>query len=186
MSRPAAALALSLAVAVALAGAPAVAKSKKKDAALAVAAAAALALGVAALAQDPSDYPPGKTFTTGQQKAEFEAGYRDGLAGARYRANLPAGTYGAGYDAGARERRLQQSGGGGKKFADVSQKAMKGCVAKASENWRIRKGDIYATDARKGAAGTWLIEVVAGKRQGVCNMAADGTTNGKFIDGGSL
>ncbi|MBP7242077.1 hypothetical protein [Amaricoccus sp.] len=181
-----AATAMLLSLALAASSGPGFAKTKGKDVAAAIAIAAAAALGVAALAQDGSDYPPGKTFTTGQQKAEFEAGYRDGLAGARYRSNLPASTYGAGYDAGVRERKLQQGGQGGKKFAGVPQKAMKGCVEKAANNWKLRKSNVYATDARKGAAGTWLIEVVAGRRQGVCNMAADGTTKGKFIDGGSL
>ncbi|MBP7000398.1 hypothetical protein [Amaricoccus sp.] len=180
------AIAILASVTLAAAGTPAAAGNKSKNVAAAVALAAAAALGVAALAQDDSDYPPGKTFATGQQKAEFEAGYRDGLAGARYRKSLPANTYGAGYDAGQRERKAQQGGGGGAKFSGVPQKAMKGCVDKAASNWSLRKSSIYATDARKGAAGTWLIEVVSGKRQGVCNMAADGTTNGKFIDGGSL
>lgn len=180
------AMATAAAVVVALAGAPAFAKDKKKDVAAAVAIAAALALGVAALAQDESDYPPGKQMTTGQQKAEFEAGYRDGLAGARYRANLPASTYGAGYDAGVRERKAQQAGSGGKKLAGVPNKAVKSCVAMASGDWRLNKSNVYATDARKGSAGTWLIEVVAGKRQGVCSMAADGTSRGKFLNGASL
>lgn len=174
------------ALAVAASGAPAFAKTKKKDVAAAVAAAAALALGVAALAQDESDYPSGKQMTTGQQKAEFEAGYRDGLAGARYRNNLPAGTYGAGYDAGVRERKAQQAGTGGKKLKDVPNKAVKSCVAMAADGWNLRKSSVYATDARKGSAGTWLVEVVAGKRQGLCSMAADGTSRGKFLDGASL
>jgi hypothetical protein len=186
MSRTASLAAVCLAACLVVGAGPSAAKIKAKDVAAAVAAAAAVALGVAALAQDDSDYQPGKPMTTGQQKAEFEAGYRDGLAGARYRTALPAATYGAGYDAGVRERRLQQGGKGGKKVANVPQKALKSCVAKASGAWKVRRDNIFATDARKGAAGTWLIEVVAGKRQGVCNMAADGTTGGKFLDGASL
>ena len=164
MSRTAVAVLVSLALA--LSAGPGLAKTKKKDVAAAIAAAAAVALGVSALAHDSVDYSPGKPMNTGQQKAEFEAGYRDGLANARYRANLPANTYGAGYDAGARERRLQQAGGGGPKLKGVPNKAMKGCVDQAAEAWRIRKGNVVATDARKGTAGTWLIEVVVRQAAG--------------------
>lgn len=180
------ALAALISLALALPAGPLLAKTKNKDIAAAIAAAAAVALGVAALSHDDVDYSPGKPMTTGQQKAEFEAGYRDGLANARYRTNLPANTYGAGYDAGQRERRLQQAGSGGPKFKGVPNKAMKGCTQQAAETWRIKQSNVVATDARKGTAGTWLIEVVAGKRQGLCNMAADGTKRGKFIDGARL
>lgn len=183
---PRAAVAAFVSLALAVSAGPGLAKTKNKDIAVAIAAAAALALGVAALSHDDVDYSPGKPMKTGQQKAEFEAGYRDGLANARYRANLPASTYGAGYDAGARERKLQQAGGGGPKLKGVPNKAMKGCVDQAADAWGLRKRNIVATDARKGTAGTWLIEVVSGKRQGLCSMANDGTKRGKFINGASL
>lgn len=183
---PRIAIAAVVSIALALSAGPGLAKAKKKDVAAAIAAAAAVALGVAALSHDEVDHSGGKHFPTGQAEAEYEAGYRDGLANAHYRANLPVGTYGAGYDAGARERRLQQAGGGGPKLKGVPNKAMKGCVEQASQTWRIGRGAIVATEARKGTAGTWLIEVVSGKRQGLCNMAADGTKSGKFIDGARL
>lgn len=183
---PRTAIAALVSLSLAFSASPSFAKTKKKDVAAAIAAAAAVALGVAALSHDEVDHSGGKHYPTGQAEAEYEAGYRDGLGNARYRANLPAGTYGAGYDAGARERRLQQAGGGGPKLKGVPSKAMKGCVDQAAESWGIRKSNIVATDARKGAAGTWLVEVVSGKRQGLCTMAGDGTKRGQFINGASL
>jgi hypothetical protein len=185
-STPSLVTAALVSLALAASAGPGLAKDKKKDTAIAIAAAAALALGVAALAHDPSDRPSNENFNTSKNQAQFEAGYRDGLYGARYRGDMPRSTYGAGYDAGRRERKLQQGGKGGQKFANVPNKAMKGCVNKAADQWDVKRDRVYATDARKGAAGTWLIEVVAGKRQGVCNMAANGTANGKFLNGASL
>lgn len=176
---------VALALAALLVAAPGPSFAKKKDVA-AVAAAAALALGVAALASDRSDWPPKADYNNSTSQAQFEMGYRDALYGAPYRKNMPSATYGAGYDAGLRERKAQQAGGGGDKFRNVPNKAMKGCVAKAANSWSVRTDRVWASDARKGAAGTWLIEVVSGKRQGVCNMAADGTANGKFLNGASL
>lgn len=174
-------------LALALSAGPSFANKKKdRDKAAAIAAAAALALGVAALAHDSSDWPADANFNTPNSQALFEMGYRDGLYGAPYRTNQPSASYGEGYNAGVRERRAQQAGGGGQKLKDVPNKALKGCVAKAADQWGVKKDRVWATDARKGAAGTWLIEVVAGKRQGVCNMAANGTTNGKFLNGASL
>jgi len=183
---PRIAVAALVSLALAVSASPGLAKTKNKDVAAAVAAAAVVALGVAAMSHDDVDHSNGNHYPTGQAEAEYEAGYRDGLSNGRYRANLPAGTYGAGYDAGARERRLQQAGGGGAKFKNVPNKAMKGCVEQAADSWGIRKANVTATDARKGTAGSWLIEVVSGKRQGLCSMAADGTKRGKFINGGSL
>lgn len=161
-------------------------KKKDRERAAAIAAAAALALGVAALAHDSSDWPKQANYNTPNSQALFEMGYRDGLYGAPYRSNQTAASYSEGYNAGVRERRAQQAGGGGAKLKNVPNKALKGCVAKAADYWGVKKDRVWATDARKGAAGTWLVEVIAGKRQGVCNMAANGTTNGKFLNGASL
>lgn len=159
---------------------------KKKDTAAAIAAAAALALGVAALASDQSDWPAKTKYTDSKSQSQFEMGYRDALYGAPYRTNMPASTYGAGYNAGAKERQQQQAGKGGVKFKDVPNKAMKSCVKMAADAWDVKRDRVWASDARKGTAQTWLIEVVSGQRQGICNMAADGTARGKFINGGSL
>lgn len=175
MKRPALA-AMTALVLTSTASAPARASEESDKAAL-----AALAiLGIAALAHHEDHYRQGNAPANGQQTADFERGYRDGLHNEPYNSARSSVAYGSGYDAGHKERanRLAYKRHGAAQGAPNL--AMRGCVGEASAMWNRNPRDIHVVASARGSfsqAGgqEYRVEVAAGHRHAVCNVNAEGT-----------
>ncbi|TCO71568.1 hypothetical protein [Rhodovulum euryhalinum] len=145
------------------------------------AALAALAiLGIAAFAHHEDHSREGHALQTGQDKADFERGYRYGLHNKPYDSAWSSAAYGSGYDPGHTERANRLA----YKRHDAAQGApnlaMRICVSEASAQWGRNPRDIHVAGSAMGtfsqAGGQeYRVEVATGHRHGVCNVNAEGT-----------
>lgn len=144
------------------------------------AAAALVLLGAAALAHHDDHYRDGYRPATGEETADFERGYRDGLHNAAYDSRRSTAAYGAGFDAGHKERANRLA----YKRQDTSKGApnvaLRTCVGEASAQWGRNPRDIHVVGSATGAfsqAGgqEYQVEVAAGHKHGVCTVNAQGS-----------
>lgn len=148
------------------------------------AALAALAiLGIAAFAHNEDHYRDGQALQTGQEKADFERGYRDGLHNEPYDSARSSAAYGAGYDAGHKERANRLAYKQHDAERGAPNLAMRSCVGEASARWNRNPRDIHVVASAMGSfsqAGgqEYRVEVATGHRHAVCNVNAEGTVFG--------
>lgn len=141
------------------------------------AAAAALAiLGIAALAHHSDHYRDGYRPNGGEETADFERGYRDGLHNEPFATPYPKPAYAEGYQAGHKERanRLAHKNRREGDGPHAPQLAMRGCVGEASARWSRDPRDIHVVRTRQEASNDFYVEVAAGHRHGTCEVGAGG------------
>ena len=137
--------------------------------------AAALAiLGIAALAHNQHHYKDGYTPANGEETAEFERGYRDGVHGYPYWEGNKTPSYAQGYQAGNTERENSMAH---RKHAANSQApymANKGCAERVAGNFDVRVGQVHIIKARSPGKHEWEIEAAVGHQHMVCKMRDTG------------
>lgn len=162
---------------------PVQARMSDKDKAAAAAAAIAI-LGIAALAHNKHHYQEGYEPGGGEETAEFERGYRDGVHGYPYWEQSRTRDYAEGYQAGDQERensmahRIQTADG------RAPPMAYQGCAQNVARNFAVGPHQVHLTKARSPGKHEWLIEAAVGRQYMTCKMR----DTGELIDltGGRL
>jgi hypothetical protein len=140
-------------------------------------AAAALAiLGLAAMAHHKDHYREGYAPANGEETAQFEMGYRDGLHNQPYASDYPTSAYMNGYDAGHRERsnsRAHQTNNvAGVK---VPQAAMNACFNDAVKGvFQTNPQNVHVIKAAQEGADNFYIELAHGHKHVVCEVNSKG------------
>ncbi|RAZ82085.1 hypothetical protein DDV93_20765 [Cereibacter johrii] len=152
-------------------GAPAQAEMSDKDAAV-----AALALlGVAALAHNRHHHREGYAPQGGDQMAEFERGYRDGVHGHAYNSHGSTVDYAEGYQAGDRERENSMAHRRNTTAASKAPPmANQGCARIVAQNFAVGTHQVHIIRARSPAKHEWQIEAAVGHSHMVCRMRDSG------------
>ena len=166
---------------------------RDREAVAGVIAGAAILLGAAALAHHHHNHRDGNHLSDAEAEAEYERGYKDGLHGAAYDTDAPAEAYGPGYDAGVQERSHHVAHNRPHEWAPdrhaAPRLALRGCIGEASAFWGISPRDISAVKSGPGgsqASKSFMVEVAAGYRHGICDMKPDGTISVQFVDDARL
>lgn len=138
-------------------------------------AAAALAiLGIAALAHNQHHYREGYRPLSGEQTAEFERGYRDGVHGYAYNTFHSTVDYAEGYQAGDKERTNSMA----HRQIPVANKAppmaLKGCADIVARNFAVGTHQVHMVKSRSPAKHEWEIEAAVGHSYMVCTMRDTG------------
>jgi hypothetical protein len=141
-------------------------------------------LGVAALAHNEHHYRNGYAPTTGDETAQFEAGYRDGLHNAPFATNYPTNAYSEGYAAGAHDREANLSHGtrhadiAAGRSHDVPRGAVQGCTGEVSSSFAVSARDVHIRKAQATNRATWNIEASVGHKYVVCEANEAGVVMG--------
>ncbi|MBU0740572.1 MAG: hypothetical protein KJ981_16500 [Alphaproteobacteria bacterium] len=154
-----------------------------KDKAAAAAAAIAI-LGIAALAHNKHHYEEGYEPGGGEETAEFERGYRDGVHGYPYWEGNRTSGYAAGYQAGDRERENSMAHRQQASAAKAPPMAYQGCAQTVARNFAVGTHQVHFTKARSPGKHEWMIEAAVGRQYMTCKMR----DSGELIDlrGGRL
>lgn len=162
---------------------PAQAGMSDKDKAAAAAAAIAI-LGIAALAHSKHHYEEGYEPDGGEEMAEFERGYRDGVHGYPYWEGNRTRGYAQGYQAGDLERENSMAHRQQAAAAKAPPMAYKGCAQIVAQNFAVSTHQVHFTKARSPGKHEWLIEAAVGRQYMTCKMR----DTGELIDltGGRL
>ncbi|MDH4441959.1 MAG: hypothetical protein QE284_16435 [Rhizobium sp.] len=162
---------------------PVEAKMSDKDKAAAAAAAIAI-LGIAALAHNKHHYEEGYEPGDGEETAEFERGYRDGVHGYPYWEQNRTRGYAAGYQAGDQERENSMAHRRQPVDSRAPPMAYQGCARIVAQNFAISPNQVHFTKARSPGKHEWLIEAAVGRQYMTCKMR----DSGELIDltGGRL
>ncbi|MDH4414054.1 MAG: hypothetical protein QE484_12145 [Rhizobium sp.] len=162
---------------------PAQAGMSDKDKAAAAAAAIAI-LGIAALAHNKHHYQGGYEPGGGEETAEFERGYRDGVHGYPYWEGNRTPSYAEGYQAGDRERENAMAHRRVAADAKAPPMAYQGCAEIVARNFAVGMNHVHFTRARSPAKHEWQIEAAVGHQYMTCTMR----DTGQLIDlrGGQL
>lgn len=167
---PALSLLALVAVAAQFAAAPARAEmsdSEKVAAAIAI-------LGVAALAHHKHHYDEGKAPRDGEETAEFERGYRDGLHGYPYWEDNRTPSYAQGYQAGDGERENSMAHRRQRADAQAPHMANKGCAEHVAAQFAVGIHQVHIVKARSPGKHEWEIETAVGREHMVCTMRDTG------------
>lgn len=140
------------------------------------AAAAIAILGAAALLHHNGHYREGYAPSDGEETAQFEMGYQDGLHGYPYASNYPTAGYMNGYDAGARERtnstahRSNNTAG-----VKVPKAAMDACFTDAVKGvFQTSARNVHVVKAAQEGADNFYIELAHGHKHVVCTVNSKG------------
>jgi hypothetical protein len=138
--------------------------------------AAALAiLGVAALLHNKNHYRAGNTPSSGEETAEFERGYRDGVHGYDYNNRGSTQSYGSGYEAGLAER---ENATVHRRADPVAEKAppmaINGCAQIVAQNFAVGTHSVHMLKTRSPGKHEWEIEASVGHEHMVCKMRDTG------------
>jgi hypothetical protein len=143
-------------------------------------AAAALAiLGIAALAHHNKHYEKDYEPAGGNETAEFERGYRDGVHGYDYNSNNSTKDYAQGYQAGDKERgnsTAYRQWDAAKEKAP--QAAVKGCAKIVAQNFAVDWHQVHIVKSQPEVGSTWLVDAAVGHDHMVCKM----TDSGEVLD----
>jgi len=156
-----------------MAAPPAAAGMSDKDKAAAAAAAVAL-LGIAALAHNKHHYREGYEPTNGEETAEFERGYRDGVHGYPYWEGNRTPSYAEGYQAGDRERENSMAHRRVATEAKAPPMAYQGCAEIVARNFAVGMNNVHFTRARSPGKHEWQIEAAVGHQYMTCTMRDTG------------
>jgi hypothetical protein len=139
------------------------------------AAAAAIAiLGIAALAHNKHHYKDGYAPKGGEETAEFERGYRDGLHGYPYWENSQTRGYVQGFQAGENERNNSVAHRRQPANEKAPPMAYKGCAEIVAQNFAVGKNHVHFIKARSPGKHQWEIEAAVGHEHMVCKMRDSG------------
>ncbi|WP_096787509.1 hypothetical protein [Rhodobacter sp. CZR27] len=137
--------------------------------------AAALAiLGIAALAHSEHHYSDGYRPESGEETAEFERGYRDGLHGYAYRPDNGTRGYEQGYSAGSRERENSMAHRRQPAHAKAPPMAIQGCARRVAQNFAVPVRDVHILRSQSPRKHEWQIETAVGHQHMVCKMRDTG------------
>lgn len=139
-------------------------------------AAAALAvLGIAVLAHNKHHYRDGYYPQTGEQTAEFERGYRDGVHGYAYNSFGSTVDYAEGYQAGDKERTNSMAHRQNTTAASKAPPmAMQGCAKIVAQNFAVGTHHVHIIKSQSPSKHEWLIEAAVGHDHMVCTMRDTG------------
>ncbi|MGG7644784.1 hypothetical protein ACQ5SP_08280 [Rhodovulum sp. YNF3179] len=137
--------------------------------------AAAAILGIAALAHHNKHYQGEYRPQGAQEKAMFEAGYRDGLHDVRFDTGYGSRAYSEGYAAGHKERenRLAHKQGHAQKVR-VPSAAIAACRDEAVSSLGVRMRDVHIVNAGQEGSDNYYIELAAGHHHVVCGTSGNG------------
>ncbi|MFN3508016.1 MAG: hypothetical protein ACK4ZU_11085 [Allorhizobium sp.] len=144
-----------------------------KDKAAAAAAAIAL-LGIAALAHNKHHYQEGYEPADGEEMAEFERGYRDGVHGYPYWEGNRTRGYAEGYQAGDRERENSMAHRQQASAVKAPPMAYQGCAQIVAQNFAVGTHHVHFTKAQSPGKHEWLIEAAVGRQYMTCKMRDTG------------
>jgi hypothetical protein len=138
-------------------------------------AAAALAiLGLAVLAHNKHHYTGGYEPSNGEETAEFERGYRDGVHGYSYNEYNSTKSYAEGYQAGDKERENSMAHRQTSADQKAPPMANKGCAELVAQNFAVSTHHVHIIKAKSPAKHEWLIEAAVGHEHMVCHMRDTG------------
>lgn len=152
---------------------PVQARMSDKDKAAAAAAAIAI-LGIAALAHNKHHYAEGYEPGGGEETAEFERGYRDGVHGYPYWEHSRTRDYAEGYQAGDRERENSMAHRIRPADGRAPPMAYQGCAEIVAQNFAVGPHQVHLTKARSPGKHEWLIEAAVGRQYMTCKMRDTG------------
>jgi hypothetical protein len=152
---------------------PAGAEMSDKDKAAAAAAAIAI-LGIAALAHNKHHYEEGYEPANGEETAEFERGFRDGLHGYPYWEQNRTRGYSQGFQAGNLEREHSMAHRQQAADAKAPPMAYQGCAQIVAQNFAVGTHQVHFTKARSPGKHEWLIEAAVGRQYMTCKMRDTG------------
>lgn len=140
------------------------------------AAAAIAILGIAALAHNSHHYREGYTPQTGDQTAEFERGYRDGVHGYAYNGFGSTVDYAEGYQAGDKERSNSMAHRqNSTSSAKVPRAAMNACFNDAVNGvFQTSANNVHVIKTAHKGSDTFYIELAAGHKHVVCTVNSKG------------
>ncbi len=142
-------------------------------------AAAVAILGIAALAHHKHHYKDGHSPQSGEDTAEFERGYRDGVHGYAYNSYNSTKNYAEGYQAGDKERENSMAH---RRYDVAATKAptaaLKGCAKIIGKNFAVDRHHVHIISSRPEVGSTWLVEGAVGHSHMVCRM----TDSGEVLD----
>jgi hypothetical protein len=161
------------AVCMQMAAQPAVAMNDKDEAAAAAVAAIAI-LGIAALSHNKHHYRNGYEPSNGDETAEFERGYRDGLHGYHYWEDSRTPSYAEGYHAGDHERENSVAHRRPTYGQKAPPMAYQGCAQIVAQNSGVAQSHVHFTKVRSPAKHEWQIEAGVGHSYMVCKMRDSG------------
>jgi hypothetical protein len=133
-------------------------------------------LGIAALTHHKDHYREGYPPSGGDETAQFELGYRDGLHNEPFDPHRSSTAFAQGYDAGQKERsnRLahKSNGVGG---VNVPQAALNACFTDAVRGvFQTSESHVHVTKAAQEGADTYYIELAHGHKHVVCTVNSRG------------
>jgi hypothetical protein len=136
--------------------------------------AAALAiLGVAALAHHKHHYKDGYAPVAGQNTADFETCYREGLHGYDYRESSK--DCAEGWQAGNTERENSVAHHKNASVDKPPRASIKGCAQIVAQNFAVSARDVHIRKWKPEVGSTWLIDAAVGHQHMVCRMDEAGT-----------
>jgi hypothetical protein len=133
-------------------------------------------LGIAALTHHKDHYREGYQPANGDETAQFELGYRDGLHNEPFDPQRSSTAFAQGYDAGHKERanRLAHKSNsiGG---VNVPQAALNSCFTDAVRGvFQTSESHVHVTKAAQEGADTYYIELAHGHKHVVCTVNSAG------------
>jgi hypothetical protein len=133
-------------------------------------------LGIAALSHHKDHYREGYQPANGDETAQFELGYRDGLHNEPFDPNRSSTAFAQGYDAGHTERANslahKSNGVGG---VNVPQAALNSCFTDAVQGvFQTSASNVHVTKAAQEGADTYYIELAHGHKHVVCTVNSRG------------
>lgn len=132
-------------------------------------------LGIAALTHNQNHYRDGYEPNGGDETAQFELGYRDGLHNEPFDPNRSSTAFAQGYDAGQKERGNRTAHKNRDANAPrVPQAALNSCVSDAASAMSVGGQDISVIKWGQEGADTYYVEVASGHKHLVCQVNSQG------------